>query len=93
MDAPALATDYTIGVHNYSGAAGRIATVNVFCGSTTSTTPTMTFTSRALAGASSGNCSTNDFWKVARVRFSSATACTITPVNTYQASSGVCTGF
>jgi len=93
MDAPALASDYTIAVHNYARSAGRIATVRVFCGSTTSTTPTMTFTSRALAGTAAGNCTANDFWKVARVRFSSATACTITPINTYQTSSSVCTAF
>ncbi len=93
MDAPALATGYTIGVHNYSGAAGRIATVKIFCGSTTSTVPTATYTSRALAGTSAGSASTNDFWKVARVTFTSASACTITAVNTYQASSVVTTAF
>ena len=93
MDTPAVAADYTIGVHNYSAARGRIATVKVFCGSTTSTVPTMTFTSRALAGSGLGNCTSNDFWKVARVQFTSPTTCTVTAINTYQTSSSVCTGF
>ncbi len=93
VDTPAVATNYTIGVHNYSLGAGRIATVRVFCGSTTTTIPTMTFTSRALTGATAGNCTANDFWKVATVRFTSATTCTITPINTYSPSSARCTAF
>jgi hypothetical protein len=93
MDAPATSTTYTIAVHNYARGAGRRATVDVFCGSTTSTVPTATFTSRALAGASSGNCTVNDFWTVARVVFTSATTCTVTPIDTYRASSTACTTF
>ncbi|MBX3274118.1 MAG: hypothetical protein KF729_27880 [Sandaracinaceae bacterium] len=93
MDSPALNVDYTIAVHNYARAAGRVATVNVFCGSTTSTIPTQTFTSRALAGTSAGNCTNNDFWTVARVRFTSASTCTITPINTYRTSSSACSSF
>ncbi|MEI8257482.1 MAG: MopE-related protein [Deltaproteobacteria bacterium] len=89
MNTPVIGTPYAIGVHNYSGAAGRIATIQVFCGSTVTTVPTQTFTSRALTGAA-GGCSANDFWKVATVTFTSATACTITPINTYTASSARC---
>ncbi len=93
MNSPVVGADYTIAVHNYSRGAGRIATVNVFCGSTTSTVPTQTFTSRGLSGGSSGNCSSNDFWTVARVHFTSATTCTITPINSYRASSAACGSF
>jgi hypothetical protein len=93
MASPAIGVDYTIAVHNWARAAGRVATVRVFCGGDTSTVPDQTFTSRALAGTSSGNCSSNDFWTVARVRFTSASTCTITPINTYRASSVACTTF
>src|SRR6185369_11114938 len=50
MDNPVVGQSYTIAVHNYSSGAGRTATVQIFCGSTTSTVPNATFMSRALAG-------------------------------------------
>ncbi len=93
MDSPVIGVDYTIAVHNYARGSGRLATINVFCGSTTSTVPTQTFTSRTLAGTDAGNCTSNDFWTVARVRFTSASACTITPIDTYRASSSACGSF
>ena len=93
LDTPVIGNTYTIAVHNYARAAGRLATIDVFCGSTTSTVPTRTFTSRALAGTSAGNCTANDFWTVARVVFTSATACTVTAIGTYRASSVACTSF
>ena len=76
---------YTIAVHNYARAAGRVATVDVFCGGVSS--PSQTFTSRPLQGNSSGDSSPNDFWKVAQVVFTSPTTCVITPINTYGPSS------
>ncbi len=93
IDTPAIGMAYTIAVHNYSGGAGRIARIDIFCGSTMSVVPTATFSSRALAGATGGNCTSNDFWRVARVVMTSTTACTVTPINTYAASSGACTAF
>jgi hypothetical protein len=92
LDSPAVGSTYTIGVHNYARAAGRIATVQIFCGSTTSTTPTATYMSRAFTLSGAGNCANNDFWRVARVTMTSATTCTITPLNTYTTGSGACGG-
>ena len=91
INAPVIGESYTIGVHNYRGGAGRHATVNVYCGS--SSTPAATRISRALTGSGAGNCTANDFWKVATVTFTSATACTVTPIDTYVASSTACTAF
>lgn len=85
IDTTALNVPYTIAVHNYARAAGRVATVDVFCGGVT--TPSQTFVSRPLQGTSSGDSSPNDFWKVAEVVFTSPTTCTITPINTYGPSS------
>lgn len=93
LDTPVIGNAYTIAVHNYSSGAGRIASISIFCGSTMSTVPTATYSSRALAGTSFGNCTTNDFWTVARVVFTSATACTITPINTYRQSTSACSSF
>jgi hypothetical protein len=88
---PKLGESYTIGVHNYTGAAGRTATVKVYCGA--STTPVATYTSRALAGTAGGTCTANDFWRVARVSFSQLGVCSVTNVNTYSTSSQACTTF
>nr|MBK7069045.1 hypothetical protein [Deltaproteobacteria bacterium] len=92
LDSPAVGATYTIGVHNYARAAGRVATVQIFCGSTTSTTPTATLMSRAFTLGGSGNCANNDFWRVAQVTMTSATTCTVTPINTYTTGSGACSG-
>ncbi len=85
IDVAQLGVPYTIAVHNYARAAGRVATVDVFCGGVSS--PSQTFTSRPLQGNSSGDSSPNDFWKVAQVVFTSPTTCVITPINTYGPSS------
>jgi hypothetical protein len=92
IDNPVNGQDYTIGVHNYARAAGRVATVKVFCGTTAGVTPTHVFTSRALTGTASGNCTANDFWRVARIRFTSASSCTVTNINTYTTSNNACSG-
>lgn len=91
LDAVALNSDYTIAAHNYQAASGRVATIKIFCGEVT--TPTATFNSRPLAGTQAGDCTNNDFWRVARVRFSSQTTCTVTTVNTYTGSTNACNGF
>jgi len=93
VDIPVIGTTYTIGVHNFSRSADRIATVNVFCGNANAqaTEPDQTFVSRALTGTASGNCTENDFWRVAQVTFTSESECTITPIDTYSPSSQACT--
>jgi hypothetical protein len=91
IDFPVIGETYTVGVHNYTGAAGRIATIQLFCGSVTS--PTRTFVSVPLSGPDVGNCTTNTFWKVATVTFTSSNQCTITPINTYGQSSDRCNAF
>ncbi len=93
LNTPAIGMTYTVAVHNYANAAGRTATVKVFCGSTSSTMPTQTFTSHVLSGTGAGNCTSNDFWRVATVTFTSATACTITPIDTYTPSTNACTSY
>ncbi|MBN8610516.1 MAG: hypothetical protein J0L92_08030 [Deltaproteobacteria bacterium] len=91
LDEPVTGSSYTIAVHNYARAAGRTASIDVFCGARMSTMPTATFTSRPLAGTAAGNCTANDFWTVARVTFTSPSTCTVTPIDTYRASSLACT--
>jgi hypothetical protein len=91
IDVPTVNSAYTIGVHNYTYAAGRIATIKIFCGSDTN--PKATYTSRPLTGDSSGQSSVNDFWKVAKVNFTTISTCDVTTINTYQASSVVYTAF
>ena len=72
-------------------AAGRVATVKIYCGPTAGTTPSVIYTSPTLTGSSSGNCTSNMFWKVANVRINSDGSCTITPINTTTTSSAACT--
>jgi hypothetical protein len=93
LDEPVTGSSYTIAVHSYARAAGRTATIDVFCGARMSTAPTATFSSRALAGTAAGNCTGNDFWTVARVTFTSPSTCTVTPIDTYRPSSAACTAF
>ncbi|MBK6690471.1 MAG: choice-of-anchor D domain-containing protein [Deltaproteobacteria bacterium] len=91
IDQPTIGTTYTIGAHNFARSAGRIVTLEIFCGGTV--VPTATFISRALIGADAGNCTPNDFWTVATVVFTSATTCTVTPVNTYSTSADRCLAY
>ena len=97
VDTPVTGMSYTIAVHYYAAHTtsnnGRVATVQIFCGTTAGTTPTATYTSRGMNGSSAGDCTNNDFWRVARVTFTSPTACTITPVNTYTTSNNACSNY
>jgi hypothetical protein len=91
IDNPVIGQAYTIGVHNWTGASGRIATIRVYCGGVL--VPTQTYMSRALTGMNTGdNCNNNDFWRVASVVFTSTSTCTVTPINTYARGSTVCSG-
>jgi hypothetical protein len=92
VDDPVVGTTYTIGVHHFARATGRIASVSVFCGDTTSTTPQQTWTSRPLMGTEMGLCMANDFWRVARITFTSPSACTIEPIDTYFSAIDSCMG-
>ena len=92
VNTPTVGSQYTVGVENYAHGAGRIATVQIFCNSS-SVTPAAVFTSRALSGNGSGNCSGNDFWRVATVVFTSPSACTVTPINTYIDGADACAGY
>jgi hypothetical protein len=91
INRPSTGVQYTVGVHNYAAGAGRIATIKIYCGDLTD--PAATFVSRAFTGNSGGNCSVNDFWKVAGVNFSSPTECSIVPIDTYSPSSERCAQF
>lgn len=88
---PVTGETYTVGVQNYSRGNGRIATVRIFCGS--STVPTATYVSRAFTGTSGGQCTTNDFWKPASVVFTSPSSCTITYLDSWSTSGARCTSF
>lgn len=94
MNNPVIGTPYTVAVHNWARGAGRVATVQIFCGSTMSTTPTATFMSHPLVGAGSGTSSPNDFWTVARITFTSATTCTVdTSVARYRTATAAAAAF
>jgi len=85
VDTAQIGVPYTIGVHNYARAAGRLATIEIFCGG--GTTPEQVFTSRPLQGNAAGDSTGNDFWKVAQITFTSPTTCVVTPINSYGPSS------
>ncbi len=87
---PIVGHTYTVAAHNFSRSAGRRVTIDIFCGGTL---PQATYVSRPLVGSGSGNCSTNDFWKVAQVTFTSQNTCTVIPVDTYGPSSAACAAF
>lgn len=91
LDTVVVGVPYMIAAHNFSRSAGRIVDIQIFCGQ--ATTPIQTFTSRPLAGTDSGNCTPNDFWRVAVVTFSSQSSCTITPIDTYLPSSNACVAY
>ena len=88
VEEPITWNGYTIAVAHHGGAAGRVATVRIFCGG--GTTPVASFTSLPMTGNEVGNCTNNSFWKVGHVRFSSATACTVDPFDNYRSTQGAC---
>jgi hypothetical protein len=75
VDAPVLSQRYSVGVHYYSGTPASNVTVRIYCGDTLAA-PAFTRTLRP--GSTSDR---NDFWRVARVRFTSPSTCTVTTVN------------
>ncbi|MEQ9495656.1 MAG: choice-of-anchor D domain-containing protein [Deltaproteobacteria bacterium] len=91
VSTPVIGQPYTVAVHHYSSAAGTTATVEIYCGGVA--TPTQVFNSTTFSGSASGNCSANEFWRVATVTFTSASTCIIAPIDTYTPSSQACTTF
>ncbi len=81
VDVPVTGNTYRVGIHYYSdhGAGASSVTVRIYCGDV-STTPRATYT-RTLSNGASGSES-NDFWRVADVRWDGGDACTVTALNT-----------
>lgn len=69
---PRIGRSYTVAVHNFARAAGRTATVDIYCGGRI---PEGTFTSRRLVE--------DGFWKVATVRMLSEGTCRVESINEY----------
>lgn len=90
IQVPEVGRTYTIAAHNFGAAAGRIVTIDVYCGGIL---PQQTFISLPLTGTDAGNCSANTFWKVAQVTFTSQNTCTIVPINTVVTSAQACIAF
>ncbi|MFO0652413.1 MAG: MopE-related protein, partial [Polyangiales bacterium] len=76
VDAPVPNTQvYSVGVHYFYGSARSNATVRIYCGARLIATYSRALNGGAILGAN------NDFWRVARVTFSDASNCVVTPVN------------
>ena len=83
IDQPVIGEVYTIGVHYWASNGGPSPENNhvaIYCGDT-STTPVTTLT-RAINGVNGGSSTTNDFWRVATVQFTTASTCIVTPLAT-----------
>lgn len=79
IDTPPDGSVYTIGIHNFSGADGRVVTVKVFCGASVSASPVRVSTSNPL---------TSDVvWKVGRVTMLPGGMCNFVTLNQYVAES------
>lgn len=91
INSPEIGMTYTIGVHQFNNAIGRIATVDLFCGNT-DTSPVRTWISRPLMGTveQGGQCTGNDFWRVARVTFTSPSTCMVEEINDYITGAASC---
>lgn len=74
---------FTIALHYFwdHGHGTRTSTVNMYCGPVIR--PTAVFVSRPMQGIDQGGCTTNDFWRVAEVTFTSSTTCQVTPLDSY----------
>jgi hypothetical protein len=76
VDQPVNTQIYSVAVHAYSGAVRSATTVRIYCGDTLAATY-----ARELVGVSGSGDSNSPFWRVARVRFTSPSACTVTPID------------
>ncbi len=85
VDAPPTSQSYSVGAHYWAGSVASNVTVRIYCGERLAAPAFV----RSLRG---GDGSTNDFWRVARVRFTSASTCTVTPVDDVIATSAARAG-
>ncbi len=88
VEQPEVGQTYLVGIHNFERAAERVARVQIYCG--VDPAARLDIESRPLRGRRRNECSTNDFWKVARVEFSSSTDCTVTKLDTYTTAEKAC---
>ena len=88
---PVVGMVYTVAAHNFAAGQGRQVATEIYCGG--GTIPVGAFNSRPMAGTDGGNCTPNDFWKVATVVFTAPGRCTVTPIDTYGPSSDACIAF
>ena len=79
VDTPPTTQLYSVGVHYWRGMPNTNVTVRIYCGNTMA--PIATYTRLMRSASVASDDPNNDFWRVARVQFTSATMCTITPVN------------
>lgn len=78
IDSPQTSETYTVGAHYWRATASSSnVTIRIYCG----TTLMATYMRTLRPGPGGGSPDSNDFWRVARVRFTSPSACTITPIN------------
>jgi hypothetical protein len=76
VDAPVVSSQtYSVGVHYFFGDVRSTATVRIYCGEVLVGTYNRALNGGPILGSS------NDFWRVARVVFTSASACTVTRVD------------
>ncbi|MBI5514175.1 MAG: hypothetical protein HY909_10430, partial [Deltaproteobacteria bacterium] len=78
IDFPPTTETDTVGVHYWRGTPTTNATVRIYCGDSLAAPA---FARSLRSGSSLSDYSTNDFWRVARVRFTSSNACTVTVLN------------
>jgi hypothetical protein len=74
VDAPPTSQIYTVGVHYFAGMPPTNVTVRIYCGDRLAVPP---FVRSLLAAGGVAN----DFWRLARVQFTSLSTCTVTPIN------------
>lgn len=88
VDDPPSAQTYSVGAHYWAGAPPTNVTVRIYCGDRLAAPAFV----RSLQSTGAATNEGNDFWRIARVRFTSPSACTVTPlqdvVTTTQARAG-----
>ena len=87
LSEPRMSVRYTIGVSHFERAAGRTARVQVSCGRASTV---LDVQSRPFRGRETGNCSRNDFWKVATLTFFAPDQCNIEMIDTYVTTQQAC---
>ena len=91
INEPVIGEPYRVAVHNYSSAAGRNPTVEIYCGG--GSVPVQTINVPMLNGTDTGDCTANDFWKLVDVVFTAPGQCSILPLNVLVPSSAACANY